>query len=180
MSRLILECFTPISYLFRRSWRGCNVKKRHAGARMSPVAGGMVRRILPAGSGRIGGVGVGANSLDQLYVEHLRVMAQRTDRSLAAAGFDALVIEAGSPPRQFLDDQDYPYKVNPHFKAWVPIVDNPQSVLIYRPGARPQLLFHQPSDYWHKAAKLPQESWSHALDVIPLPDPSKASQHWAA
>jgi Xaa-Pro dipeptidase len=123
---------------------------------------------------------VGAISLDQLYVEHLRSMAQRTDRSLAAAGFDALVIDAGSPTRQFLDDQDYPYKVNPHFKAWVPVVDNPQSVLVYTPGARPLLLFHQPTDYWHQAAKLPQEPWSRAVEVIPLPDPSKASQHWAA
>ena len=65
-------------------------------------------------------------SLDELFVQHLETVMQRADRSLAASGFDALVIHAGRPPTQFLDDQDYPYKVNPHFKAWVPIVDNPQ------------------------------------------------------
>ncbi len=58
-----------------------------------------------------------AAGLDQLYVEHLHTLMQRTDRSLAATGFDALVVHAGNPPTQFLDDQDYPYKVNPHFKA---------------------------------------------------------------
>ncbi len=56
---------------------------------------------------------------------------RRTEQSLAASGFDALVIQAGSPPTQFLDDQDYPFKVNPHFKAWVPIVDNPRCLLVY-------------------------------------------------
>jgi Xaa-Pro dipeptidase len=122
---------------------------------------------------------VTAGSLDQLYVEHLQTVTQRTDRSLAAAGFDALVVQAGSPPTQFLDDQDYPYKVNPHFKAWVPIADSPRSLLVYRPGARARVLFHQPSDYWHKAASLPREPWTNEVDVTAMPDPSKASLYWA-
>ncbi len=104
---------------------------------------------------------------------------QRTDRSLAATRFDALVVQAGTPPTQFLDDQDYPYKVNPHFKAWVPVVDNPRSLLVYRPGGKARLLFHQPNDYWHKSARLPAESWANAIDVIAMPDPSKAASEWA-
>jgi Xaa-Pro dipeptidase len=104
---------------------------------------------------------------------------QRTDRSLAATGFDALVVESGSPPTQFLDDQDYPFKVNPHFKAWVPIVDNPHCFFVYRPGSRPRVLFSQPSDYWHKPASLPTDPWTQAVDVIPIPDWSKAPAHWA-
>ena len=91
-------------------------------------------------------------SLDQLYAQHLQTIIRRADRSLAATGFDALVIHAGCPPTQFLDDQDYPYKVNPHFKAWVPIVDNPHCLLIYVPGDRVRVLFYQPNDYWHKPA----------------------------
>ena len=88
-----------------------------------------------------------ASSLDQLYRPHLQTLMRRTEHSLAASGFDALVIHAGSPPTQFLDDQDYPFKVNPHFKAWVPIVDNPRCLLVYRPGAKPQVLFYQSNDY---------------------------------
>ena len=56
-------------------------------------------------------------SLDRLYKPHLQTLMRRTEQSLDASGFDALVIHAGCPPTQFLDDQDYPYKVNPHFKA---------------------------------------------------------------
>jgi Xaa-Pro dipeptidase len=118
-------------------------------------------------------------NLDELYREHLQTVMRRTDQSLTATGFDALVIQAGVPPTLFLDDQDYPYKVNPHFKAWVPIIDNPRSLLIYQPGGRPLVLFHQPNDYWHKAANMPQDPWTRAIELVAMPDPSTASAHWA-
>ncbi len=85
---------------------------------------------------------------------------------------------AGRPPLLFLDDQDYPYKVNPQFKAWVPIVDNPRCILVYRPGERPTVLFYQPNDYWHKPAKLPTAAWTDAVNLIAMQDDSKAASHW--
>jgi Xaa-Pro dipeptidase len=105
-------------------------------------------------------------------------MMRRTDVALSAAGFDALIIHAGAPPTQFLDDQSYPYKVNPHFKAWVPILDNPQCVLIYVPGSPPRVLFHQPNDYWHKPATLPREPWTEAVELIATPEPGAAAGEW--
>jgi len=122
---------------------------------------------------------VSESSLDQLYKPHLQTLMRRTEQSLAASGFDALVVHAGAPPTQFLDDQDYPYKVNPHFKAWVPIVDNPRCILVIKPGSRPKVLFHAPSDYWHKPATLPQAPWTAEVDLIALEEPSKATGHWA-
>src|SRR5580698_4380261 len=112
-------------------------------------------------------------SLDQLYEPHLQTLMRRTEKSLERGGFDALVIHAGAPPTLFLDDQDYPFKVNPHFKAWVPIVDNPRSILIYVPGVKPKVLFYQPNDFWHKPAKLPQGAWTTALDWQVMPDDAK-------
>jgi Xaa-Pro dipeptidase len=116
--------------------------------------------------------------LDELYAEHLRTLARRTDTALAATGFDALVIHAGAPPMLFLDDQAYPYKVNPHFKAWVPIIDNPGCILIYVPGRAPLVLFHRPDDYWHKPASVPHEPWTRRLEIIPMADPAKGTSHW--
>jgi Xaa-Pro dipeptidase len=124
------------------------------------------------------GVDVSESSLDQLYKPHLQTLMHRTEQSLAASGFDALVIHAGRPPMQFLDDQDYPYKVNPHFKAWVPIVNNPRCILVIAPGARLKVLFYQPNDYWHKPAKLPPDPWTTAVDLIVMDEPAKASDHW--
>ena len=119
------------------------------------------------------------SGLDKLYEAHLQTLMQRTERSLAATGFDALVIHAGCPPTLFLDDQDYPYKVNPHFKAWVPITDNPHCILVVAPGARPKVLFYQPNDYWHKPAALPRAPWTSAVDLIAMSEPSKACDQWA-
>ena len=121
---------------------------------------------------------VASNDLDDLYPAHLRVLIGRADRILAEAGFDALVIHAGAPPTQFLDDQDYPFKVNPHFKAWVPVTDNPHCVLVHVPGRTPQLLFYRPDDYWHKPAPLPTAAWTGSLDLQPLGRPGDAASHW--
>ena len=118
-------------------------------------------------------------SLDQLYEPHLQTLMRRTEKSLERSGFDALVIQAGAPPIQFLDDQDYPFKVSPHFKAWVPIVDNPGCILVIAPGSKPKVAFHQPNDYWHKPAGLPQAPWTAAVDLIAMDDPSKAGNLWA-
>jgi hypothetical protein len=104
------------------------------------------------------GAEVSKSGLDELYKPHLQTLMRRTETSLAASGFDALVIHAGAPPTLFLDDQDYPYKVNPQFKVWVPITDNPRCVLVFVPGTRLKVLFHQPNDYWHKPAALPISS----------------------
>jgi Xaa-Pro dipeptidase len=119
------------------------------------------------------------SSLDQMYASHLQGLMQRTDRSLNDSGFDALVILAGRPPLQFLDDQDYPYKVNPQFKAWVPVIDNPRCIVVYAPGSKPKLLFYRPNDFWHKPAALPEDPWTASVDVIAMDDDSKASAHWA-
>jgi Xaa-Pro dipeptidase len=122
---------------------------------------------------------VSDSSLDLLYKPHLQTLMRRAEASLEASGFDALVIHAGRPPIQFLDDQDYPYKVNPHFKAWVPILDNPRCILVFAPDAPLKVLFHQPNDYWHKPARLPRAPWTEAVDIIAMDDPSSAAAHWA-
>jgi Xaa-Pro dipeptidase len=122
---------------------------------------------------------VNDSSIDQLYLPHLKSLMARTDKALAAAGFDALVVSAGTPPVLFLDDQDYPFKVNPHFKAWVPVVDNPRCILVYKPGIKPTVLFHQPDDFWHKPGKLPQGVWVSALDWQVMTDDAAAASHWA-
>jgi Xaa-Pro dipeptidase len=114
-----------------------------------------------------------------LYAGHLQTLMARTDRSLAATGFDALVIHAGIPPVQFLDDQDYPFKVNPHFKAWVPITDNPRCVLVYAPGRTPKVLFHRPDDFWHKPAQPPREAWSTSVELISIRDEAQGLEHWS-
>ena len=85
----------------------------------------------------------------RLYADHLAVVRARADAALERGGFDHLVIPSGTLHYQLFDDRDYPYAVNPQFKAWLPVTHAPGSWLVYTPGQRPQLIFLHPHDYWH-------------------------------
>ena len=118
------------------------------------------------------------DKLAQLYPDHIATLIGRHDRALADEGFDHLLIFAGSQRMIFLDDMAYPFKVNPHFKAWVPVVDNPHCFLVYTPGAKPRLVFHQPVDYWHKPAETPSGFWTEQFDISMIATPEEAKQHF--
>ncbi len=115
---------------------------------------------------------------DDLYPAHLKTLAARASEALSESGFEHLVVHSGEPPVQFLDDQSLPYKVNPHFKHWVPVTDNPGSVLIFTPSSKPRLLFHRQDDYWHKPLDVPNEPWTAAVDVVPIANAGQAAQFW--
>ncbi|MET0332478.1 MAG: Xaa-Pro dipeptidase, partial [Dyella sp.] len=113
-------------------------------------------------------------SLDSLYSEHLATVCERAERALAAGNYDHLVIAAGRPASKFLDDQDYPFVVNPHFKHWLPLLDAPGSWLVYTPGQRPKLVFLQPRDYWHVVPAAPTGYWVEHFDVVIVRKPIEA------
>ncbi|EIL93244.1 Xaa-Pro dipeptidase [Rhodanobacter sp. 115] len=112
--------------------------------------------------------------LAPLYSQHLATLCERADKAMALGGFDHLVIAAGLPLRKFLDDQDYPFTVNPHFKHWLPLTDAPGSWIVYTPGAKPKLVFVQPRDYWHVVPEAPQGYWVEHFDIVIVRDATEA------
>jgi Xaa-Pro dipeptidase len=116
--------------------------------------------------------------LAQLYPAHIATLLDRHDRAMAEEKFDHLLIFAGSQRMMFLDDMPYPFKVNPHFKSWVPVVDNPHCFLVYTPGSKPRLVFHQPVDYWHKPAETPSGFWTDQFDISIIATPEEAKQYF--
>lgn len=121
---------------------------------------------------------INSEKLGALYPAHIRTVRERTDQALAEGGFDAIVIAAGDLRIQFLDDNAYPFKVNPHFKWWVPIVDNPNCFVIYEPGKKPSLVYYQPVDYWYKPAGAPQGFWVDQFDIKVIGDAAHAKAHF--
>lgn len=99
------------------------------------------------------------------YPEHINILNQRVADILAKENLPGLVIHSGQPRRQFLDDMDYPFKVNPHFKAWLPVLDNPHCWLLVNGTDKPQLLFYRPVDFWHKVADRPDAFWCDQFDI---------------
>ena len=116
------------------------------------------------------------DKLSTLYRAHITVLKLRHDRAMEATKFDHLVVFAGAQHVQYLDDMGYPFKVNPHFKYWVPVVDNPHCLLIYTPGLKPRLVYHQPVDYWHKPAGPPDGWWTVPFDIDVIARPEQAAQ----
>jgi Xaa-Pro dipeptidase len=106
------------------------------------------------------------DQLASLYPHHLATVRECADQALALAGFDHLLIAAGMPLRKFLDDQDYPFVVSPHFKHWLPLTDAPGSWIAYTPGRKPKLIFLQPHDYWHVVPKAPHGYWVEHFDIV--------------
>ncbi len=114
---------------------------------------------------------------DSRFPEHLAEMARRADAALGRGGYDALALAAGSPPLHYRDDQHYPHRAVAHFLAWAPLPDAPASLVVYRPGRRPTLLFYQPDDYWHAPPSIPEERWLDSYEVVRLKQPAEARQH---
>ncbi|MFC6634862.1 Xaa-Pro dipeptidase [Microbulbifer taiwanensis] len=116
----------------------------------------------------------------KLYAEHIATLRSRYDEILDQCGYDTLNVFSGSPKVQFLDDNYYPFKVNPQFKALVPVTDNPHSWVIYRRGQKPKLLFYRPVDFWHYVPAAPQTFWSEHYDIELLAKPADAKQFLSA
>ena len=112
-----------------------------------------------------------------LYAEHLKDVTHHYLDAAKAQGKSGVVIASGSLKTAFLDDHTYPFKVNPHFKALVPITNVPDSFVVLRDGEKPQLLFQQPEDYWHLAPETPAGYWVDQWDITPITQLGDAHNH---
>lgn len=112
--------------------------------------------------------------IDLMFPAHIAHVRALTDQALDGEGFDGLVVYSGRPGLHFLDDHGPPFKANPHFLQWAPLLEAPDSFIRYLPGRRPQLVFHQPADYWHKPPDVPTADWTREFDVEVIRDPAEA------
>ncbi|WP_340617656.1 Xaa-Pro dipeptidase [Xenorhabdus entomophaga] len=106
--------------------------------------------------------------LAPLYHEHIKTLQKRTREILARTQLDALLIHSGESLRVFLDDHDYPFKANVHFKAWVPVTKAPNCWLWIDGINKPKLWFYSPVDYWHSVERLPNSHWTEEVEMIHL------------
>jgi len=104
------------------------------------------------------------------YKDHVAEVQQRWEAALAAEGFDAALIHAGSKLVSFLDDYEYPFRCNPQLLWWLPLTSQHDSALLVRPGHKPKLFYYQPDDYWYSPPADPESWWADEFEVIPVRD----------
>jgi Xaa-Pro dipeptidase len=111
------------------------------------------------------------------YAAHLATHRRFTDEALAATGFESLAIYAGGLHMQFLDDQPYPFKPNPHFKLWSPLQEAADCWIVYRPSQPLKLVFLQPLDYWYKPPETPRDFWTSHFEIEIIREADDAKAH---
>jgi Xaa-Pro dipeptidase len=116
-------------------------------------------------------------TLASLYPQHIDTLLARSAEALQRGGFAHLLIPSGTLHYQAFDDRDYPYAVNPQFKAWLPLTRAPGSWLLISPGQRPKLLFLQPHDYWHVVPDAPSGYWVEHFDIVTIRTPDEVLMH---
>ena len=115
-------------------------------------------------------------SIGKDYALHINELNQRVKTICDREHLAGLVIHSGKAHRQFLDDMDYPFKVNPHFKAWLPLIDNPNCWIVANGTDKPVLIYYRPVDFWHKVEDLPQTFWTEYFEIKCLTQADKVAQ----
>lgn len=110
-------------------------------------------------------------NITRLYSDHVACQQSAWETALEAEGFDSAVIHSGSQVTSFLDDYHYPFRPNPHFLAWLPLIRHDECAVIVQPGEKPVLYFYQPDDYWYLPPADPEPWWAEHFDLRPTRDP---------
>src|SRR5690554_5626121 len=111
------------------------------------------------------------------YADHIATVRARFDAALAATGYESVLIYAGQPRVAFLDDNPAPYKVNPLFKYWIPVIDSPKSAIYYKPGDKPVVFLFQPRDFWHAEVKIRHEEWQQHVELVVIDEQDKLTNY---
>lgn len=118
-----------------------------------------------------------SGTIAELYPAHIQNMQHLAREALAREGLDGLVIHSGQSKRMFLDDNYYPFHVNPQFKAWCPVTDNPNCWLVIDGVNKPKLIFYRPDDFWHKVPPEPNDFWTSEFDIVLLSQANAVEKH---
>lgn len=102
--------------------------------------------------------------MQESYQAHVAERQSKAEAALEKSGFDAMVLHAGSPFRYFGDDQDAPFRSNPHFAHWVPM-EGPYHLLFVQRGEKPRLFRIAPEDYWYEQLSLGDPFWASSFDI---------------
>ena len=105
------------------------------------------------------------NKLKEEYPTHIQCLQHRTKQALSRENIEGVVIHSGQEIKAFLDDNTYPFRVNPHFKHWLPLIDIPNCWLIVNGEDKPTLIYYQPIDFWHKVSPLDESYWGEFFNI---------------
>lgn len=106
----------------------------------------------------------GDPELERLFKEHLSSRVRQVDSLCTRFQFDALIIASGHKKYYFACDTGIPFRTNPYFNYFLPILEQDHYLLL-QPGRTPRLYYEQPEDFWHETRVFGQHL---GIDVVEL------------
>lgn len=103
-------------------------------------------------------------NLPELYAEHVKEWNRRFSDACRAREVDGVVVFSGVEKQRFRDDNEYPFFVEPYFKAWVP-QGSPNAALKILPDDSPRLVYVESSDFWHAPPEAPAGFWAEHFEI---------------
>ena len=101
-----------------------------------------------------------------LYSEHIKELVQRYTHALRSCDAQRALVFAGMPALRDRDDQALPFYADPYFLQWVPLADAAGSIIEFRPGQKPRLVFVTDEDFWHAPVPPPPDAVQREFDVV--------------
>jgi Xaa-Pro dipeptidase len=101
-----------------------------------------------------------------LYTGHIRVLAKRYTDALHSCDAQRAIVFAGVPAVRDRDDQLLPFHADPYFRQWAPLADAAGSIIEFRPGHKPRLVFVTDDDFWHARISPPPDHVQSEFDVV--------------
>ena len=103
--------------------------------------------------------------MKKLYKQHLEKVLKTFSNLMNDFEYEQIVLSSGEVKTIYLDDNKYPYKVYSNFKYFAPILNNPNSFIIYKNQEKPKLVLFQKVDYWDSQPKDIEGEWTEYFDI---------------
>lgn len=103
--------------------------------------------------------------LAPLFAHHVSNLQRRYESVMQAHGLDGIVLHSGiAKKRSDFDDQYFALRPTPHFQHWVAL-EEPDCVILVRPGQKPKLFWPTVESFWEKPRELDLSHVGNAFDI---------------
>ncbi|MBC62135.1 MAG: Xaa-Pro dipeptidase [Zetaproteobacteria bacterium] len=101
---------------------------------------------------------------DDKLNEHISIRMKSVRVLMESYNVDNFIVYSGESNFYFLDDQTYPFKVNPHFAHWCSL-EIPSCFILVDESSKPKLFILQTKDFWHDTVDIDTVGFERYFEV---------------
>ena len=102
---------------------------------------------------------------EKSYYSHLNRLKDESNQLLENTKAKYIIIFSGIHHYPYMDDNSYPFKANPYFIRWLPLLRHPNCYIIHELDKKPKLIYFQEKNFWHKTVEDPNSYWVKFFEI---------------